>query len=155
MTEPDLADLATRGWRYALSLTGDAAEADDLAQEAWTSVLKARGTPSRGYLLRAIRSRWIDAWRRRGDVVTLSLEALPTPAQAPDRLEAAQQISIAFAALRPEEREVLHLCVAEGYTAAEVAEIVEKPRNTVLSLIHRGRARLRAALTEANREALP
>lgn len=155
MEEPELNDLVARGWRYALSLTGEAHQAEDLVQEAWAAVLRAGGPRSRGYLLRAIRSRWIDAWRRQGSVVELPLDELATPARAPARLEAAQQLSVAFTALRPEEREVLHLCVVEGYTAAEAAELIDKPRNTVLSLLHRGRAKLRAALIEANQEALP
>ena len=54
--------------------------------------------------------------------------------------------------LRSEEREAIYLQVVQGYTAAEAAELMERPRGTVLSLIHRGKARLRMLLRDQARQ---
>ena len=146
MADPEVQDLLKRGYRYALSLCHDPARAEDLAQEAWASMLSAGGRRDKPYLFRAIRSRWIDAHRRRQ---VLSFEPLARPADlADDRTDPRDvdraALQRAMATLRPQEREALYLCVVEGYSATEAAELMGCPRNTVLSLAHRGRARLRA-----------
>jgi DNA-directed RNA polymerase specialized sigma24 family protein len=61
-----------------------------------------------------------------------------------DRLVDADALWEGLLHLRVEEREALYLHLVEGWSAREVSEKVHKPRNTVLSLIHRGRARLKA-----------
>ena len=53
-----------------------------------------------------------------------------------DRVDLTQALS----RLRPEEREAIYLQAVKGYTAAEAAELMDRPRGTVLSLIHRGKA---------------
>ena len=42
-------------------------------------------------------------------------------------------------------REVIYLADVEGYSYAEIAEILDVPKGTVMSRIHRGRKKLRAA----------
>ncbi|MEM7394370.1 MAG: sigma-70 region 4 domain-containing protein [Verrucomicrobiota bacterium] len=51
--------------------------------------------------------------------------------------------------LRPEEREALYLQTVEGYTAQEIARLTGKSRNTILSLIRRGKKKL---MDEARQE---
>jgi len=51
-----------------------------------------------------------------------------------------------LAQLRPDEREAIYLQAVQGYTAAEAARLMDIPRGTVLSLIHRGKQRLRRIL---------
>jgi RNA polymerase sigma-70 factor (ECF subfamily) len=51
-----------------------------------------------------------------------------------------------LAGLRTPEREALYLNVVEGYTAKEIGRLTDTSRNTVLSLIHRAKEKLRAAL---------
>jgi RNA polymerase sigma-70 factor (ECF subfamily) len=36
----------------------------------------------------------------------------------------------------------LYLAVVEGYTAEEIAELTSRPRGTILSLLHRTKAKL-------------
>jgi len=144
MDEP-LQHLVQRGFRYALSLTHDRPLAEDLVQEAWAAVLAAQGPQTKPYLFRAIRNRWIDRHRRERVV---AFEPLAEPADVVDPAHDPRDfdgdaLRRALATLRPEEREALFLCVVEGYTAAEVADLTGRPRNTVLSLMHRGRARVR------------
>lgn len=149
----DLCELVERGYRFAYALVHDGTRADDLLQEAWLSVLKARGPWTREYLFAAIRNRFIDVCRRNalvafeplrdtdraaldsenggcegdGDSATLDLGALGG----------------ALARLRHEERAVLYLTVVEELTAQKVAEMFGWPRGTVLSLAHRARKKLR------------
>ena len=54
----------------------------------------------------------------------------------------------ALGRLRETEREAIYLQAVQGYTAAETAELMAIPRGTVLSLIHRGKARLRQLLRD-------
>ena len=52
----------------------------------------------------------------------------------------------ALGRLRDDEREVLFLAAVEGYTATELAELTDKPRGTILSMIHRAKKKLREVL---------
>ena len=143
VTVTEMEDVLQRGYRYAFALTGDEPRAEDLLQDAWTSVLQAGGPRDKAYLFRSIRNRWIDH-HRRSQVVAFE----PMPDEEPpgppegdwaDRDTMARALEI----LRPDEREALFLCVVEGHTAEEVAQRTGRPRNTVLSLLHRGRGRLK------------
>ena len=55
----------------------------------------------------------------------------------------------ALGLLRPVERAVMLLSAVEGYTAREIGELLDAPRGTVLSLMHRTRAKIRRWLTES------
>jgi RNA polymerase sigma-70 factor (ECF subfamily) len=145
----DLEHLCARTWRYALALTRDRSAADDLCQEAWAATLAAGRSPEPGYLLRAVRSRWIDAWRRQRDHLSVVPDAEERDPSA--AFEARSELAEGWATLSDDEREALYLHVVEGFTAAEISELVGSPRNTVLSWLHRGRAHLRGVIEERNR----
>lgn len=146
----DFDDLLQRGYRFAFALTHDAWRADDLFQEAWLAVLKARGPWTRPYLFAAIRNRFIDQCRR--DVLA-SFEPLAEdvevecPGATPDDSGVVpwenEQLSAALGRLRPEERAVLFLSATEGYSAQQIADLLEWPRSTVLSMNSRACAKLR------------
>ena len=145
----DTRTLLQNGFRYALSLTHDKAQAEDLLQEAWARVLKSGGPRHKGYLYAAIRNAFLDE-RRRDKVVSI------VPTDVPDLYASAlvgaethaarrQLLAQALAVLRPEEREALYLNAVEAHTAAEIGELTNTPRNTVLSLLHRARQKVLAA----------
>ena len=143
-----LKDLLQRGFRYALALTHDPDEANDLLQDAWLAVLR-RGSPRHvGYLFRTMRNRFLDLERRRRLVAIEPLEALPANA---DELSFLDQASLfpetdtvrqALGALRPPEREALFLAAVEGYSVSEIAELTSQPRGTVSSLVQRARRKV-------------
>jgi RNA polymerase sigma-70 factor (ECF subfamily) len=145
------ASLRQRGYRYALTLTRDADRAEDLVQEAWVSVLSARGPFGFGYLCCAIRSRYVDAYRKRApEPLEAVSTAVPCDAASPSETALTRsQLRAATAVLSPQEREVLYLSAVEGYTAAEISDLHGRPRGTVLSLIHRARRKARALLLAA------
>jgi len=142
--------LLESGYRYAFSLVRDAAEAEDLVQDACLSILAAGAAWERRYLFATIRNRFIDGYRKNRKILFLSLERDEEsregePAdpnwEAPDFLQSGL-LARALASLRPEERETLYLAVVEGYTAEEIAELTSRPRGTILSLLHRTKAKL-------------
>ncbi len=153
---PDALDeILQNAYRYALSLAHDPAEAEDLVQEACIAILGARGSWDKPYLFTTIRNRFIDHYRRSQRVLFVSLDGgaeASTLAEADepfalDVLEAGA-IDRALGRLRLEERETLYLAVVEGYTAQEIADLTDRPRGTVLSLLHRTKRKLRQLLEE-------
>lgn len=149
-SQSTLRETLLGAYRYALALTRDEWIANDLLGDACLSVLRADGPLDTAYLLKAVRSRFIDHCRRAGGersrVVSLNGEACP-PAR-PERethadTDAATTLDRALAALRPEEREVLFLHAVTGLTAKQIATISDRSRSTVLSLLKRGRSKVR------------
>lgn len=148
MTEvaPELAAMLQTAYRYALALTHDEALADDVLQEACLSLLKARAGWSQAYLLTAVRTRFIDHCRAAGR----DAEAGPklrlhdggnerSPVEQADRRAVLHD---ALGRLRSEEREVLFLHAAAGYSAGSIGVMTGQPRSTVLTLLQRGQRKL-------------
>jgi RNA polymerase sigma-70 factor (ECF subfamily) len=158
-SEVQLRDLVERAYRFALALTHDAAQAEDICQEAWQSVLQARGPWTAPYVLTAVRRKFVDAWRREAPgAFALLDDALPAAAAAPEAAERWDDEPIllrngalegALAQLRPEERAVLYLSAVENYTARQIADLFGWPRGTVLSLVHRARQKVRRRLEDS------
>lgn len=74
------------------------------------------------------------------------------PSQEPPQLVEQQltqeRIAIAWQQLGHEHRVVLSMHDIEGYSLVEIASVMDVPVGTLKSRIHRGRAKLRAALGE-------
>ncbi|MEM7048543.1 MAG: RNA polymerase sigma factor [Acidobacteriota bacterium] len=141
-------ELLQRGYRYALSLCGEAAEAEDLVQQAWLRIYQRYGKGRRlAALFPTLRRLFIDRYRRDRVVEFVPLEEV---AEEPETLAvpvlARVDLERHLAALRMAEREALFLQVVEGWTAAEIAALTEQSRGTVLSLLFRARRKLAAAL---------
>ena len=148
----DLDDLMRRGYRFALSLTHDASSAEDLLQDAWFALLRANGSWTPGYLLATIRNRFVDKCRRAGRAVMEPLDDSldEDPSDDPGSWSGATDSVIEngtlerlLGRLRPEDRAVLYLSAVEDFTAQQIAEFLDWPRGTVLSMIHRSREKLR------------
>ncbi|MDA1316229.1 MAG: sigma-70 family RNA polymerase sigma factor [Acidobacteria bacterium] len=144
------------GYRYALSLTHNREDAEDLVQQAWLKLTRRYGrVKNRSMIFTTIRHAFYDQRRRANIVAFDPLEDAPEPVAPPvDVAEGLHQADMdaILAVLRPVEREALYLNVVEGYTAKEIGRLTGTPRNTVLSLIHRAREKLRAAWGDRNSE---
>lgn len=149
----ELEALLQGAFRYALSLTHDNAEAEDLLQDACIAVVRSGGKWDKAYLFATIRNRFIDRYRRNRRILFVPLEGSSEAERAeetrseeawevPDVIEA-ETLHRALGQLRPEERELLFLAFVEGYTAQQIASMTSRPRGTILSLIHRSKAKLR------------
>jgi len=157
-----LDELLQRGYRYAMSLTHDSTRAEDLLQDSWTAVLQAGGAQTIGYLFSSIRSRFINQCRRERLVPMMQLDEaterglLDSGENRNDLVQANyESLQKALSQLRPVEREALFLAVVEGYTAQEIADLTQQGRGTVLSLIHRAKAKMRRFLDQAQVGAQP
>jgi len=157
----NLAELLQQGFRYALSFTHERASAEDILQDAWLSVLNAKGPIEKAYLFKAIRSRFFNQNKREKLVPMIPID---------DHLEYVEnqieehnitfssdtaEIEQALKCLRPIEREAFFLAAVEGYTAQEIADLTDQPRGTVLSLIYRARKRMQSYFTTVGNEVLP
>ena len=162
MTEPrpELDELLERAFRYALSLTHDRHQSEELLQDACLAISRRDGPWRIDYLISVIRNRHIDLYRHNSRLKQRTLREI-------DRLHANGQLngqhnghgngqvsepsddtlSSALAELNPDERELLFLAVVEGHTAAEIAKLTGRPRGTVLSSIHRTKRKLRLAMS--------
>ena len=147
--------MLQRGFRYALALTHDSAEAEDLVQEAWLRCRRKGKDLAPSYLIATIRNRWIDT-RRRGAVVAMvplgDLEPGSARSRADGRMAAKDEVAQALGSLSDVEREALFLHAAEGWTAEEIARLTQKSRNTVLTILARARRKLAAWRAAQQRE---
>lgn len=147
-------DLLQHGYRYAYSLTQKPHDAEDLVQEAWLKLTASKGhVANKSLLFVTIRNLYIDQYRHKNLIVIDSLENSQEP-EAQEKLaqnvEDSRDISQAFKQLRPEENEAIFLNIVMGYTALEISDLTNKSRNTVLSLISRGKKRLLNILSTDN-----
>lgn len=153
-----LSVLLQRGYRYALALTHDRAQAEDLLHDAFAGVLARGKAESMPYLIRAIRNRWIDSHRRQKIVPMVARSEGEREADQDSALQSLllhDEIGRALAALTPDEREALYLHAVCGWTAAEIGLLTERPRNTILTVLARARAGIASwRSTERRKEVL-
>jgi len=141
---------------YAARLTGDRAEAEDVAQEAMLRLWRVASTWRPGeakvttWLYRVVTNLCTDRLRRRRGV---ALDALPEPADGRPGVEArlqeaarAQALETALGDLPERQRQAVVLRHLEGLGNPEIAEIMEISTEAVESLTARGKRALGAAL---------
>jgi RNA polymerase sigma factor (sigma-70 family) len=147
-------------FRVAYQVTGNAADAEDAAQEAFVNAYYAlgrfrAGAPFRPWLLRIVaneaRNRRSSAHRRtalaeRALAVQSSGEAAPSPETAAEADEFRATLITTLRRLRDDDRLVLAYRLFFDLSEAEMATALNCPRGTVKSRLSRALARLRAAL---------
>lgn len=139
--------------RFALSLTGNSADADDLLQSTVERLLQ-RGVPDDvpllPYTLKSCRNLWIDEIRSRKVRQAASVDpALQEAREVSGEQQAIGELSVSevqavLAAMPAEQRAVLELVAVEGYSYRQAAEVLDVPIGTVMSRL----ARARSALVE-------
>ncbi|GLV29997.1 DNA-directed RNA polymerase sigma-70 factor [Sphingobium sp. TomTYG75] len=158
--ENDLLAILPRLRRFAVSLSRDRADADDLCQAALERGLRARqqwqpGTRLDSWMYRIMRNLWIDEGRSRQRAVRTFApeEAGEHVGYAGDQhVEAHVMLSDvdrAMQALPDEQREAIALVLVEGLSYKEAAEILGVPMGTLTSRLVRGRGALIELLGEA------
>lgn len=138
--------------RYALSLTRNATDAEDLIQEALLRAYERSATFQsggnlRGWLLSIVHNLFVDRQRSASSAAGHEREFAE---RRPDNLPANQfetlrlsQVRRAFNLLPDEQREALHLVTIEGLSYEEAAAVLSVPTGTVMSRLSRGREALR------------
>jgi RNA polymerase sigma-70 factor (ECF subfamily) len=131
--------------RVARRLTFDGASAEDLVQEtmllAWRGFHRFQtGSNARAWLFRILLNAFYGQGRK------ALREPLPVPGVVGTKLQEAVEIAEALRGLAIQQRTVLLLCVVEGFTCREAAEILDIPIGTVMSRLSRARQELRKSL---------
>lgn len=138
--------------RYALALTGNSIDADDLVQESLQRVLKVmrRGQKVenlRAYLFSILHNTWVDHCTRHANSmphVPIDDGKLELPLPANQQASAEWRATvIAIGQLPIDQREVLLLVGLEGFSYQEAASTLAVPVGTVMSRLSRGREALR------------
>jgi RNA polymerase sigma-70 factor (ECF subfamily) len=141
-----------RAYRAALLVVGDAAAAEDIAQESFLAAVRSldrfdRRRPFGPWLHRIVVNRAIDFTRARRLRREIDLERVAEPARAERDLDSrAEEIAVALSSLGPEQRAVIVLRYLLEYTPGEIAELLGLPRGTVNSRLRRGLDRLEEGL---------
>ncbi|WP_017793764.1 sigma-70 family RNA polymerase sigma factor [Leucobacter salsicius] len=154
----------------AMKMTRNPQDAQDLVQETYLKAFAAfesfaEGTNLKAWLYRILTNSYINTYRKKqrepylgvveeledwqlgGAESTTAMSSRSAEAEAIDR----SPDSVVTSALNelPEDfRMAVYLADVEGFSYQEIADIAEVPIGTVMSRLHRGRARLRKALGE-------
>ena len=155
-----------RLWRLCYHMTGVAADADELVQEAFVRAMESErelaGPDLERWLIRVATNLSVDCLRRRkrraypgswlpspletGEQLDASDTVLAGTADTAGSVEQAEAVSYAFLvaleALSPRARAVLLLIDVLDYSAAEVATILDASEGNVRVLHHRARRTL-------------
>jgi RNA polymerase sigma factor (sigma-70 family) len=156
-----IAALLPRLRRFAVGLTGNPADADDLVQDAVERALRSLhhwqpGTRLDSWMFRITQNLWIDVVRARRvrAVVAHDPEAAEKVAvdgarEADARLTFADTVK-ALAELPEEQRAVVALVLIDGMSYREAADTLNLPMGTVTSRLARARTALAARIFGAD-----
>ena len=144
---------------YAMTLTRDATEAEDLVQETYLRATTAANQPQangnlKAWLFVIMRNAWLNQLRHnQSGPRFVELETNDQPEDAGGnphvvylrKLER-EQVRAAIEKLPDAYREIVVLRDIEGFTYQEISTVLDCPAGTVMSRLGRARAKLRAAL---------
>jgi RNA polymerase sigma-70 factor, ECF subfamily len=140
-------ELFARHWpdafRTALLIAHDRAAAEDIAQEAFLSALRAlprfdRRRPLRPWLHRIVVNRAIDWARARRLRAEVDVAGVPDPVAPPPAELGLGVAGAALARLSPDHRAVVVMRYLLELTPGEIATALDLPRGTVNSRLRRG-----------------
>lgn len=151
--QSQLPRLVPRLWRFALRLTGNSHDAEDLVQRTCVRALERRaqwraGSAMLSWLFAIEHSIWLNELRSAQRRRSASLHGDPD-GEGFDRFEAAagnpeldlhcRQVVQAVEALPDAQRSVMLLVAVEGLSYREAAEVLGVPIGTVMSRLARAR----------------
>ena len=155
-------------FNFALRMTGDSDEADDLVQETYLKAFRffdkfEKGTNCKAWLFRIMKNTFINSYRKTSkepdkidyeevenfyeNIKSSSTDSAHLEKEMYDNL-LDDELSNAIASLPEDFRTVIILCDIEGFTYDEIADFVDVPVGTVRSRLHRARKMLFAELYE-------
>jgi RNA polymerase sigma-70 factor, ECF subfamily len=149
---------------YALGLTRDKAEAEDLVQETYLRAVKAANQPApegnlKAWLFVIMRNAWLNIarhnqkGRRVFDFETdeqplgVANDTTSNPHVVYLRKLEREQVRAAIEKLPDAYREIVVLRDLEGFSYHEIATVLNCPAGTVMSRLGRAREKLREALS--------
>lgn len=137
--------------RFAYSLTGNKADAEDLVQNLVVKMLQkglAKDVSVLPWLLRVCKNMWLDEIRAR-DVRQKAVQEKKIPETEQVTLENDQETSYSLERILQvldqmgeEQRMIISLVIIEGFSYAEAAEVLDIPQGTVMSRLSRARKKM-------------
>jgi RNA polymerase sigma factor (sigma-70 family) len=137
--------------RFAYSLTGSAADADDLVQATFEKILK-KGIPENveavKWAFKVCRNVWIDEYRsqkvrqKATQAPELQEQTVDLQAAPHESKERMAKVNIAMGTLPDDQRSILSLVALKGMSYKDVAIISGIPVGTVMSRLSRARTSL-------------
>ena len=157
-----------------MKMTRNRQDAQDLVQETYLKAFQAfgsfqEGTNLKAWLYRIMTNSYINVYRKKqrqpylgvveeledwqmgGAESTTAMSSQSAEAEAIDRTPDSV-VTRALNDLAEDFRMAVYLADVEGFSYQEIADIQEVPIGTVMSRLHRGRAKLRQVLGEYARE---
>jgi RNA polymerase sigma-70 factor, ECF subfamily len=147
-------------YRLALKMLGNTTEAEDLAQEVFTTFWQGitKYNPQRGtiltYLLTMTRSRSLNKIRQyksRQNLVEQCTTNFETAYQPPDtaHLETVtERVGVALAAIPPEQKQVLEMAYYSDLSQSAIASQLDLPLGTVKTRSRQGLLKLKQLLQD-------
>lgn len=148
---------------YAMTLTRDKTEAEDLVQETYLRAVKAANPPAaegnlKAWLFVVMRNAWLNIARHRqngrrifefevDEPVGVASDAASNPHVVYLRKLEREQVRAAIEKLPDAYREIVVLRDLEGFSYHEIATVLNCPAGTVMSRLGRAREKLREALS--------
>lgn len=143
--------------RFALSLTGNMDDAEDLLHATVEKALSKIDQLSDlddldKWMFRICRNNWVDEWRQRKvrgpsvDPTDLPNEPSTDGAATAEQQIEIRQVSDALQELPEEQRMIVVLVIVEGHSYKEVSAMLDVPIGTVMSRLGRARAKLASHL---------
>ena len=131
---------------YVAHLAGDAGLADDLTQEAYLRLLRAKLPPMddaqrKSYLFKIATNLVRDHFRASRHA-TVPLPEIPCDGRAGERAALRADLAEAFRGIKPRHREMLWMAYAEGASHQEIAEATGMKVQSIRPLLFRARRRL-------------
>ena len=145
---------------YAMTLTRNTTEAEDLVQETYVRAARATNRPDvdsnlKGWLFVIMRNAWLNQIRhKKSGPLFVELDTNESTHDTQDnphvvylrKLER-EQVRQAIESLPDAYREIVVLRDIEGFTYQEIATVLDCPAGTVMSRLGRARGRLRKMLS--------
>lgn len=168
-SEHAILDNLSALYGFAMTLTRDRTDAEDLVQEACLRAIKgmthtAIKSDPKVWLFTILRNVWINEWRRRANGPEFILlgkhridggplqpwlsDERERPEDHFERNVTSGKIRLAISGLPEMFREVVVLRYFEGFSYRQIASILGCPAGTVMSRLNRARAELRSILDE-------
>ena len=159
-------------YNFALRMTGDPDDADDLVQETFLKAFRffdkfEKGTNCKAWLFRILKNSYINDYRKQSkepnkvdyEDIENFYENIKSSDVKSNHLEEDvfnnlldDNISAAISSLPEDFRTVIILSDIEGFTYEEIADFVDCPIGTVRSRLHRARKMLYARLLKYAQE---
>jgi RNA polymerase sigma-70 factor (ECF subfamily) len=154
-----LPEMLPRLWAFALRISGNRHEAEDLVQRACIRALERShqlqpGSSPLSWMFSIVHSTWIDELRARSVRSDSRVQwddrfldsVADSAARTPETYVMNRQILSAVERLPEAQRVVILLVAVEGLSYSEAARILDVPIGTIMSRLSRARQAIRSLL---------